>query len=138
MAFAHGKTAFFSVDDSGGTPRDLSTYLDSISMPRSIETAETTTFSVTGSAKTFIVGLNDSSISISGKFDATADGYIAGALGQSASLSFVYGPTGNTVGMVKYSGECFMTKYDLGSQVGDVVSASVDYQVTSTVTRGTF
>ena len=138
MAFAHGKSGFFSIDDSGDSVRDISSYLNDISMPRDIETAETTTFGVSGSAKTYITGLTDSTISISGLFDATADGYLAGILGQTASRSFVYGPTGNTASMIKYSGECIMTSYEVSTSVGDAVQATASFQVTGAVTRGTF
>lgn len=138
MAFVHGKSAAFKLDDSGGTLRDLSTYLDEVSMPRDIETAETTTFQSSGSAKTYITGLTDATISISGKFDATADGYLAGVLGQAATLSFEYGPSGTTAGMIKYSGECIMTSYEVSSSVGDAVSASADFQITGAITRGTW
>jgi len=138
MAFVHGKSAVFKLDDSTGTLRDLSTYLNDISMPRDIETAETTTFGVAGSAKTYITGLTDSTISISGLFDATADGYLAGVVGQSATLSFEYGPAGSTGGLVKYSGECIMTSYEVSASVGDSVQASADFQVTAAITRGTW
>jgi len=138
MAFVHGKSAVFKLDDSGGTLRDLSAYLDDLGFPRDIETAETTTFGVSGSAKTYIVGLSDATISISGKFDSTADGYLAGVLGQSATLSFEYGPEGSSSGKVKYSGECIMTSYEVSASVGDVVTASADFQVTGQITRGTW
>lgn len=138
MAFVHGKSAVFKLDDSGGTLRDLSAYLDDLGFPRDIETAETTTFGVAGSAKTYIVGLSDATISISGKFDATADGYLAGVLGQSATLSFEYGPAGSTGGNVKYTGECIMTSYEVSASVGDVVTASADFQVTGQITRTTW
>lgn len=138
MAFVHGKSAVFKLDDSGGTLRDLSAYLDDLGFPRDIETAETTTFGVAGSAKTYIVGLSDATISISGKFDSTADGYLAGVLGQSATLSFEYGPEGSASGKVKYSGECIMTSYEVSASVGDVVTASADFQVTGQITRGTW
>lgn len=138
MAFVHGKSAVFKLDDSGGTLRDLSAYLDDLGFPRDIETAETTTFGVAGSAKTYIVGLSDATISISGKFDATADGYLAGVVGNSATLSFEYGPAGSTGGNVKYSGECIMTSYEVSASVGDVVTASADFQVTGQITRGTW
>jgi len=138
MAFGHGKNAVFKLDDSGGTLRDLSTYVNDVSFPRSIETAETTTFGVSGGSKTYITGLNDTTISVSGLFDATSDGYLAGILGQSATVSFEYGPLGSTGGYVKYSGEAIMTSYEVSSAVGDVVSASFDLQVTGAVTRGTW
>lgn len=138
MPFRHGKNAVFKVDNSGGTLTDISTYLDDISMPRSIETAETTTFGVTGGAKTYVVGLNDATISVSGKYDATVDAHLAGILGQEASVSFEYGAAGSTVGFIKFTGECFLTKYDLKSPVGDVVTFSADFQISGPVTRGTY
>jgi hypothetical protein len=136
MAFVHGKTAVFKVDDSGGTLRDLSTYLNDVSFPRDVETAETTTFG--GSAKTYITGLTDATISISGLFDATADGYLAGVLGNATALEFEYGPAGSTGGLVKYSGNCIMTSYEVSASVGDAVQASADFQVTGAITRGTW
>lgn len=138
MAFVHGKSAVFKLDDSTGTLRDLSTYVNDIGFPRSIETAETTTFQASGSAKTFITGLTDASISISGFFDSTSDGYLAGVLGQAATLSFEYGPAGSTAGNIKYTGECIMTSYEVSASVGDSVQASADFQVTGPVTRTTF
>lgn len=138
MAFGHGKSAVFKLDDSGGTLRDLSSYLNDVSLSRSIESAETTTFGVTGSAKTYIVGLSDGTFSISGLFDATADGYLAGVLGQAATLSFEYGPLGSTASMIKYTGECIMTSYDVSASVGDAVQASADFQVTAAITRTTW
>ena len=138
MAFVHGKSAVFKVDDSGGTLRDLSSYLNDVSMPRDIETAETTTFGVSGSAKTYITGLTDATISISGLFDSTADGYLAGVVGNTAPLEFEYGPEGSAGGKVKYSGLCIMTSYEVSASVGDAVQASADFQVTGQITRGTW
>lgn len=136
MAFVHGKSAVFKLDDSGGTLRDISAYLEEVSMPRSIETAETTTFG--SSAKSYITGLTDATISLTGKFDSVSDGYLAGVIGQSATLSFEYGPAGSTGGLIKYTGECIMTSYEVGATVGDAVTASVELQVTGAITRTTW
>lgn len=136
MAFVHGKSAVFQLDNSGGTLTDISSYLDSVSFPESVETAETTTFGV--NSKTYIVGLKDSTISLAGKFDATLDSHINGVLGQAASLSFEYGPASNGTGAPKYTGECFVTSYDVSSPVGDVVTVSIELQVTGNVTRGAY
>ena len=136
MAFVHGKSAAFKLDNSSGSLVDYSAYLEEVSMPRSIETAETTTFG--SSAKSYITGLSDATISISGKFDSAADATLAGVLGQAATLSFEYGPAGSSAGLIKYSGECIMTSYEIGASVGDVVTASVELQVTGAITRGTW
>lgn len=138
MAFRHGKNAVFKVDNSGGSLTDISAYLTDVSLPRSIETAETTTFGVTGGAKTYVTGLNDSTISISGRFDSTVDAHLVAILGQEATVSFEYGPAGSTAGYIKFTGEAIVTKYDLSSPVGDVVSFSCDMQVSGPVTRATY
>jgi len=136
MAFVHGKSAQFTLTDSGAVARDLSAYISEISFPRSIETAETTAFG--SNAKSYIVGLSDATISLTGKFDATADGYLAGVLGQSTLLAFVYGPAGSTAGNIKYTGSAIMTSYEVSATVGDAVSASVQLQVSGAITRTTY
>ena len=132
--FVHGKSTFFSIDDTGGTVRDISDTLTSVDFPETIDTAETTAFGAT--SKSYIVGLRDATISVSGLWDATVDGYFIGT--EPATRSFVFGPAGNTSGYVKYSGECILTSYSLSSPVADVDTYSAAFQVTANVTRGTF
>ena len=134
--FRHGKSTSFKVDNAAGTLTNISDTLTDVSFPQTIETAETTSFG--SSAKTYIVGLSDSTVSVSGNFDATVDAHLAGILGQAATLSFEYGPEGTTNGLTKYTGECIMTSYEKSGAVGDVVTYSAEFQVTGAVTRGTF
>lgn len=136
MAFVHGKSTDFRIDNSGGTLTDISAYCDSVDFPQSVETAETTTFG--DSNKDYIVGLKDSTISFSGKWDSALDAILAPILGQAASVSFQYGPAGSTVTNIKYTGECFLTSYQVTGSVGDVVTFSAEAQVTGAVTRGTY
>jgi hypothetical protein len=136
MAFVHGKSTDFRIDNSGGTLTDISAYCDSVDFPQSVETAETTTFG--DSNKDYIVGLKDSTVSFSGKWDSALDAILAPILGQAASVSFQYGPAGSTVTNVKYTGECFLTSYQVTGSVGDVVTFSAEAQVTGAVTRGTY
>jgi hypothetical protein len=141
MAFRHGKNAVLKLDNSSGSLVDLSAYLDEISMPRSIETGETTTYGT--SAKTYITGLSDATISLSGKFDSTADAHFSGILsallaGTIDSVSFEYGKEGSASGRVKYSGEALLTSYEVSSPVADVVTFSAELQVTGAITRGTW
>jgi hypothetical protein len=122
------------LDDTGGTSRSLSNVLTSVDFPETIDTAETTAFGAT--SKSYIVGLRDATISVSGLWDATVDGYIIGT--EPATRSFIFGPAGTTSSNVKYTGECILTNYAISNPVGDVVTFSLDLQVTGNVTRGTY
>ena len=134
--FRHGKSTVFKVDNAAGSLTDISNTLTDVGFPQTVDTAETSTFG--SSAKSYVVGLSDSSLSISGNFDATVDTHLAGVLGQAATLSFEYGPEGSTSPMVKYTGECILTSYEKSGAIGDVVSYSAEFQVTGAITRGTY
>jgi hypothetical protein len=134
--FVHGKSAVFKLDNAAGTLTDISNVAEEVSLPRSIETAETTTFG--SSAKSYITGLTDSTVSVSGKFDATVDAHLSAILGQAATLSFEYGPAGSTSGNIKYTGECIATSYEVSASVGDALTFSIELQVTGAVTRATY
>lgn len=135
MAFVHGKDSVFKLDDSGGSLTDISTYVNSVDFPETADVAETTTLG--DGSKSYIVGLKDATLSISGLWDSTLDGILGAVVGQSATLSFEYSPEGTTGGNVKYTGECILTSYSQSSPVGDVVGFSADMQVSGDVTRAT-
>lgn len=139
MAFQHGRTGYFNLDDNSGTPADLSAYVDNIDFPQTLETAETTVFGST--AKTYIVGLKDSTFSVGGSWDPTLDAHMSSMLvgaNFANSKTFVIGPQGSTGGQIKYTGECFITNYSGAVPVGDKVTWTADFQVTGAVTRTTF
>jgi hypothetical protein len=135
MSFVHGKDSYFSVDSD-----NLTTYIDSADLNQSVDMAETSTMGV--EAKTYISGLSDATISIAGKYDSTAstgpDAVLAGLVGGETAVAFEYGPEGNANGKVKYSGNCFLTSYNVSAPVGDVVSFTADFQCSGAITKGTF
>ena len=135
MAFVHGKSSVFKLDNASGSLTDISSYVYNVDFPETADVAETSVLGA--SAKSYIVGLKDSTISLSGLFDATLDAIAGAVVGQSATLSFEYSPEGTASGKVKYTGEAIMTNYSLSSPVGDVVAWSADLQVSGAVTRGT-
>jgi len=135
-SFRHGKASVFKVDNNAGSLTDISTVLTDVSFPQSVETAETTAFG--SSAKSYIVGLTDGTISISGNFDKTVDIHLAAIVGKTDSVSFEYGPEGSTATYAKYTGECFLTSYEKSGGVGDVVKFSAEFQVTGAITLGTY
>lgn len=134
---------------------NISPYINDISFPQAIESAETTTFNASG-VKSYIVGLKSYTISFSGMYDPTAYSGADGASGgidqimndlfafqnTGAFVSFVYGPstpggfTGTTASP-KYYGQGISTKYDLKSSVSGVVTFDGEIQVTGAVVRTT-
>jgi len=135
MAFVHGKDSVFKLDNSGGTLTDISSYVNNVDFPETADVSETTTLGADN--KTYIAGLKDATISLSGLWDSTADAIFGAVVGQSATLSFEYSPEGTTGGNVKYEGEAILTSYAISSPVGDAVGYSADLQVSGAITRGT-
>lgn len=134
--FVHGKNAQFVLE---GT--NLSNTLNEITLPREIETAETTTFGQQD--KTYITGLSDATVSLSGMFDSTVDSAINTVIsnlksGSIASASFTYGPSGSASSKPRFSGIALVTSYEISSPVGDVVTYSLELQVTGGVTGDTY
>lgn len=139
--FKHGKNAYFALDGTAASLVNISSTLNEIGMPRQIESAETTAFG--NNDKTYITGLGDATISLSGMFDATTDTMISGNIanlksGSVSSLTFEYGPAGSASAQPKFTGEALITSYEISSPVGDVVTYSLELQVTGGVTGSTF
>ena len=135
MAFTHGKDSVFKLDNASGTLTDISTYVNNVDFPETADVSETTTLGADN--KTYIAGLKDATISLSGLWDATADAIFGAVVGQSATLSYEYSPEGTATGKIKYTGEAILTSYAISSPVGDAVGYSADLQVSGAVTRGT-
>ena len=131
--FTHGKNAAFKIDDSGGTLRDISNVLTDVSISRTADVAEVSAFS--NSSKAFVAGLKDATLTISGSFDATVDGYLSGILGAEGSFEFY--PIGTTGGNPKASGEAIMTSYDRTPDIGGAVTFTAAFQVSGDTTETT-
>jgi len=132
----HGKDLNFTLDNSGGSVIDLSAYVmgSGVSLGRDIEALLTTTAG--DNSNTYIPGLKDATFSVEFDFNDTLVDHLDGVYG-SASLSFVYGPSGSTSGYNKYSGECMMTSVPIASPIG-LNTISAEFQVTGDVTVGTY
>jgi hypothetical protein len=138
--FRHGKTTYFAITDISGALRDISTALREVNFPETADTAETSAFGTQD--KTYVVGLVGRTFDLSGMFDATVDGYLAGILGQDIASpytgAFEYGPEGNVATRVKYTGVALCASYGRTNSISDMVGFTASFQVTGAVTRGTF
>ena len=140
MAFDHGRKSVIMLDNSGGTPVDISAFATDVAMPRSVDMAEVSVFG--NDTKQYIAGLEDGTISISGPYDPVIDAQIDGVIvairtGTLATASFQYDPQGSTMGLPRYDAECLVTSYDPPTSMSDAVRYSLDLQVTNGITRTT-
>lgn len=141
MTFRHGKDAVFSLDDSGGTLRDVKIYLNQVSgLPGARALSEVTAFTDQGTKS--IPGLANVTFSIAGHFDATATTGIFTVLNSlrtaTATATFEYGPEGSTATRVKISGECWCTELTVDASVSDRVPIAATFQVDGVPTVGTY
>lgn len=132
MAFMHGKNTGVLVDGANLTP-----YFNEASASVDVETAETTTFG--NNDKTYIIGLADGTMSVSGMFDGdtgAVDETIEAALGAEAPGYTTIAPEGLTLGKASYSCQARKTSYEISSPVGDVVATSLSIQADGGIDRG--
>jgi hypothetical protein len=141
MAFAHGKFASIKMDNAAGTLFDLSAISNNIDYPESYGTGETTSFQQT--AKTYLVGLTDATLSVGGTYDNTLAATIRAAVasvvnGTNASLTIEYGPQGTTTGKPKYTFEAIPTGLSFSTPVAGVGTFKLDFQRTGATTDATY
>lgn len=137
--FIHGKKTYFALATAGtpGTVVNISDHLFEVGWPRNADEVETTTFGA-GDYKTYIAGFKDAQINLSGRFTAAMDAQLDALLGFDTPVNFEYGPEGNAVGKVKYSGKTRVLSYELSNAVGDAVNWSATLRMTEAPVRGAF
>lgn len=138
LAFQHGKSAGFAIQDASTTYRNITQYVNSVEFSREAETAEVTTFNSTNFTKAYIAGLKDATASIEGKWDPTIDGYLDGILGEKKQLRYFPATTDKTdTQFIQYKMDGICTSYSPPASVDDAVTYSAEFQVTGSVTRST-
>jgi len=134
MAFRHGKDTHFTLDDT-----DLTLRLDEVSMPDEIQAAESTVFGQ--GAKSFQPGLEEATISLSGKYQADVEELYASIKAKQrvgTLIPWIYGPEGPGEGRRRRTGEGVVTSFETSNPVGDIVSFDIEIQVSGVVTYDTF
>lgn len=131
--FRHGKNVNVFIDEF-----DFSTYFNDFSASTSVDTAETSAFGT--SAKTYVVGHRDGTISLSGMFEGTAstgtDEFFDNALGNATKALVIVAPEGHSNGTGAIMLEADDTSYEVSSAIADIVQASAEFQSTDAVEHG--
>ena len=137
MSSTHGKSQYLAWNSVA-----ISDQVNDLSLGQSLDEAETTTFQQTG--ETFVVGLADKTIDISGPYD-DASGKIYRTLvlensdfikGTARTLD--YGPQGSTTSNVKYTdATAYIKMFSIKSSVTGPVEYSASFRLNAP-TRTTF
>lgn len=139
---AHGKDLYFALDDTGGTLRDLSTYLTSCELGRQADLAENSTVGL--EAKTFEKGLYGWTIKLNGKYDKTATSgpaiVLQALVDFDSPTDIEWGPGGNGAGAanLKRTGQAFVVGYVETGGVGSIMTFTADLTGNGALTDGTF
>jgi hypothetical protein len=131
MGFVHGKGVQVLY---GGAK--LSSFFNDVSVSRNLDTAETSAFG--DDAKTYITGMRDGTLSMSGMFDGATgavDDVLRATIGAEANDVVTVAPEGLSAGLRGFSAAVKQTSYDVSSPLGDVVSVSLDVQADGGVDR---
>lgn len=141
MAFKAGTASYVLLDNTAGTPTNLSSYADNFGWPQSVAQLDVSVFGT--AAKAFVNGLTDGdTVTMSGPYDVTLHTHLSGLkAAQSAGSStctITWGPGGSVSGQAKVSAECWVASYQLQSGVGGRAEYSCSLQVTGAVTNGTW
>lgn len=131
--FRHGKNVKVYVDEY-----DFSSYFNDVSASTTVETAETTSFG--SSAKEYIPGLKDGSVSLGGLFEATAgqgtDSYFDTVLGGTTKQKVIVAEEGHALGNRAVMLESDSTSYEVSAAIADVVQASAEFQSSEGIEHG--
>lgn len=141
MAKVHGKDSYFAIEDSAGiTLRDIGVHCDAITMDISLDMADSTT--IGAESKVWLPGLDGAEITLGGKYDSLLitgpDAVLAGDIATKAKVGFQYGPESNAAGKVKYSGECYVSKYQVSTPLEGIVKFTATITIDGAVARGVF
>jgi hypothetical protein len=125
--FIHGKDTNVLLDEF-----DLSAYFNSVDVSTSTDTAETTAFGST--SKSYIVGLADATLSLSGMFAQDADGSdeeLQAILGSATTPLVSVLLNAGTIGNRAVVAKAHETNYAISSPVADIVTVTADFNAST-------
>jgi hypothetical protein len=130
--FVHGKNLRVFIDQY-----DFSVYFTDLTATSTVEVAETSGFGT--DAKTYIPGIKDGSVSLSGLFDGTETGtntYFNSVLGTATKEKVIVAPGGHSNGANAIILQSDNTSYEVSGTIGDVVQTSAEFQSDEGVEHG--
>ncbi len=128
--FVHGKGTKVYVDEF-----DLTSYFNSADMTMATDTAETTAFGDT--SKSYIKGLADGTIALSGMWSADTDGSdeeLHALLGNTTTPLITVAEAAGTIGNGSIIAKAHEVNYSISNPVSDVSTCTADFQASNDAT----
>jgi hypothetical protein len=138
MSASIGKGAVVQLDNTSGTPVDLSSHFVDLKPTRSAESLETTVVGGSDASKSHIPGLLDGEASLSLLANATTRALVNSLFSNRYTGTLEIGPDGNASGATKETVESFITKVDEGLTPGGVKKLDITLKYTGGYTVGAY
>ena len=143
MPFFDSSISRFHIDDTTGTSRDLSPSITEIDgIPGSRSLIEVT--SLRDDVPSYVPGVGAgfkpalTTITLTGIFDDganAADTVLGSLLSHPTPVEFSYAPAGTSPGSVRYSGMCWVERYEVSSAAGNRVRFTATLRVEGSIAR---
>lgn len=134
--FLFGGDASLFIDNSGGTPVDVSPYVVSISWSEDVTLLDKSTLGVNSVVNQ--PGLANGQVSVSFLADATIIAQMASLKQLTTTSTLTLGPGGTTTGLPRSISEARLANMNQGIGVNDLVKLDVTFQLDGDVTHNAF
>ena len=135
MTFFDSSISKFHISDTTGTSYDISTSITRIEgIPGSRSLIDVT--SLTDDGRAYVAGPDDPTITLTGIFDDNTDTLLSALLAHPSPTDFIYAPAGTSPGSARYTGRCWVERYDISSTARDRVTYTATLKVEGTINRG--
>lgn len=132
------RSSYLNLDDSGGTPQDLSSYFEEFDQNDDVGMEESTTFGASVTAKSRTVTLTDGGFTLKGPWGTAVNNHLKALIGLTATSTFIIGPIGSTGGNPKITGECRLKSLKRNGKVDGILNITAEFMFDGTKTETTF
>ena len=140
MTFFDSSISRFHIADATGTSHDLSASITEIDgIPGSRSLIDVT--SLTDDGPTYVVGAGfkpaSSPITLTGIFDDDTDAVLGALFAEDhrSPVEFIYAPAGTSPGSARYTGRCWVERYEVSSTARDRVTYTTTLKAEGAITR---
>lgn len=136
--FESGSEATFKLDGAGGTPVDISAYVESVAMPGKRTAMRLPRLG--GNAVAKLAGPTDTTITLSGWYHSTVCSILEAAVNEAPAVlrTFEYGPQGNIATLDKAIGEALVIDFAVDTAAETPGKWTATLEVDGAVTWGVF